>query len=223
MRNQQGARGLTIPILTVLTAVTISVLRSPAIAGAQEDLDRRVHAFLEAARGRWRDMNVPVVDGQTLHDIVVKHGYTRALEIGTSTGHSSIWIAWALAKSGGKLITIEIDERRHRQALANFEAAGLSAVIDARLGDAHVLVPALDGSFDFVFSDADKDWYKNYLDVVLPKLDVCGCYVTHNVPARGRSRGGRDAYVDYLFSVPNLETTIDTRGAGMSISYKKAS
>ena len=84
--------------------------------------------------------------------------YTRALEIGTSTGHSGIWIAWALSKTGGKLITIEIDEGRHRQALANFEAAGLSKFIDARLGNAHEIVPALAGPFDFVFSDADKDW-----------------------------------------------------------------
>lgn len=69
------------------------------------------------------DLNVPVVDGQTLHDIIITNGYTRALEIGPSTGHSSIWFACALAKTGGKLVTIEIDERQ-RQALANFEAAG---------------------------------------------------------------------------------------------------
>ncbi|MBI3047788.1 MAG: class I SAM-dependent methyltransferase [Acidobacteria bacterium] len=222
MTKLPQARGAGLLILAVVAAVAVSGVGPPAIAGAQEDLDRRVRAFLDASRGRWRDLNVPVVDGQTLHDIIIKNGYTRALEIGTSTGHSSIWIGWALAKTGGKLVTVEIDERRHRQALANFEAAGLSAFIDARLGDAHVLVPALKGPFDFVFSDADKDWYKNYLIAVLPKLEVGGCYVTHNVTARGRWRGARDEYVDYLFSLRNLETTIDTRGAGMSISYKRS-
>ena len=215
-------RGLLKLILVVLTAIAVSGAGPPALVGPRQDLDRRVRAFLDANSGRWRDLNVPVVDGQTLHDIIIKNRYTRALEIGTSTGHSGVWIAWALAKTGGTLVTIEIDERRHRQAVANFEAAGLSSFVDARLGDAHVLVPALAGPFDFGFSDADKDCYRNYLTAVLPKLEVGGCYVTHNVPARGVQRGGRDEYVDYLLGLPNLETTIDTRGAGMSISYKRS-
>ena len=191
-------------------------------AAAQEDLDARVRAFLAANKGQWRDLNVPAVDGQTLYDIVLKNKYTRALEIGTSTGHSGIWIAWALSKTGGKLITIDIDERRHRQAVANFAAAGLSNYIDARLGNAHDLVPALPGPFDFVFSDADKDWYKNYLIAVLPKLEVGGCYATHNVSASTRQRSGSDDYLAYLQSLPNLETTVDSRGSGMAISYKRA-
>lgn len=168
-------------------------------------------------------MNVPAVDGQTLHDIILKNKYTRALEIGTSTGHSSVWIAWALSKTGGKLITVEINERRHREALENFKAAGLSEFIDARLGDAHEIVPALEGPFDFVFSDADKYWYENYLDAVLPKLEVGGCYTTHNVykGSRGYRRGGSSEYVEYLLSLPNLETTFEGRGSGLSISYKK--
>jgi predicted O-methyltransferase YrrM len=199
---------------------TALAARTPA-ADLQETLDQRSKKFLDDHQGQWRDLNVPVVDGQTLHDIVVKNKYTRALEIGTSTGHSGIWIAWGLSKTGGELITLEIDERRHRQALANFEAAGLSKFIDARLGNAHDLVPALAGPFDFVFSDADKDWYKNYFDAVFPKLAVGGAYVTHNVGGRGGRGGGSDDYLAYLQSLPNLETTVDTRGAGMSISYKR--
>lgn len=206
----------------VIAALILFVLGpGPADVG-QEDLDARVRKFLDANRGQWRDLNVPAVDGQTLHDIILKNTYTRALEIGTSTGHSGIWIAWALSKTDGKLITIDIDERRHRQAVANFEAAGLSRFIDARLGDAHQIVPALSGPFDFVFSDADKDWYKNYLIAVLPKLDVGGGYVTHNVSSGRQRGGGQGDYLVYLQSLPNLETTVDTRGAGMAISYKKA-
>jgi predicted O-methyltransferase YrrM len=206
----------------VIAALTLLVLGPRALADAgQEDLDARVRKFLDANQGQWKDLNVPAVDGQTLHDIIVRNKYTRALEIGTSTGHSGIWIAWALSKTGGKLITIELDGRRHRQAVANFEAAGLSKFVDARLGDAHQLVPALPGPFDFVFSDADKDWYKNYLDAVLPKLDAGGCYATHNVSPGRRRGGGQDDYLAYLQSLPNLETTVDARGAGMAISYKK--
>jgi predicted O-methyltransferase YrrM len=210
-----------LPILLVLFAACTAALAVQAQDGS--GLDARVKRFLDDSRGRWRDMNVPAVDGQTLHDIIVEHKYTRALEIGTSTGHSSIWIAWALSKTGGRLITIDIDERRHREALRNFEEAGLTKYIDARLGDAHALVPALEGPFDFVFSDADKDWYKNYLTAVLPKLTVGGCYTTHNVSdGRGRRRGaGRDDYYQFLLAQPTLETTLDTRGGGLAISYKR--
>lgn len=204
-------------LLSILTAFTAVLTLS-----AQGNLDARVQRFLDDNRSRWREMNVPTVDGQTLHDIIVKHKYTRALEIGTSTGHSGIWIAWALSKTGGKLITIDIDEGRHREALKNFEAAGVSQYIDARLGDAHTIVPALQGPFDFVFSDADKEWYKNYLIAVLPKLAVGGCYATHNVSGgRWRRMRGGDDYYQFLLAQPNLETTVDNRGAGMAISFKR--
>jgi predicted O-methyltransferase YrrM len=176
---------------------------------------------LESDRWGRGGMNVPSVDGQTLHDIILEHKYTQALEIGTSTGHSAIWIAWALSKTGGTLITIEIDKGRYREALENFEDAGLSEFIDARLGDAHELVPALEGPFDFVFSDADKGWYKNYLIALLPKLEVGGCYTSHNVSRGSRSWSGwAKDYLDYLESLPHLQTTVDERGAGLAISYK---
>jgi len=162
------------------TLVLIMPLSSAVIKQEAQDLDAKVEKFLSSHDWGWGDMNVPAVDGQTLHDIILKNKYTRALEIGTSTGHSTIWIAWALSKTGGKLITLEINEQRHREALENFEAAGLSEYIDARLGDAHTIVLALEGPFDFVFSDADKDWYKNYLIAMLPKLEVGGCYTTHS-------------------------------------------
>jgi predicted O-methyltransferase YrrM len=186
------------------------------------DLDARVKKVLDSDRWGRGDMNVPAVDGQTMYDTIIDNRYTRALEIGTSTGHSTIWIAWALSKTGGKLITLEIDERRQREALENFEEAGLSEFIDARLGDAHEIVPSLEGPFDFVFSDADKNWYKNYLVALLPKLEVGGCYASHNVSERGRGRGGWvSEYLDFLFSLPDVETTIDERGGGLSLSYKR--
>ncbi len=209
-------------LVTALLIVSISLISHPA-KEQNVDLNSRVKKFFDTNDWGRGNMNVPTVDGQTLHDIIVKNGYTRALEIGTSTGHSGTWIAWALSKTGGKLITIDIDERRHNEALINFEEAGLSEFIDARLGDAHEIVPALEGPFDFVFSDADKNWYKNYLDAVLPKLEVGGCFTTHNVSMSRYGRGGGSGdYMEYLLSLPNLDTTVDSRGSGLAISYKKS-
>lgn len=184
-------------------------------------LDAKVKKFLETRSGLWHDLNVPASDGKLLYDLIIKGNYTRALEIGTSTGHSGIWIAWALSKTGGKLITIEIDEDRHKQALANFAEAGLSDFIDARRADAHNLVKNLDGPFDFVFSDADKEWYKQYFVDIAPKLLVGGCFAAHNVSGRGGYSGIRE-YAEYVTSLKNFETTFNTSGAGVAISYKKS-
>jgi caffeoyl-CoA O-methyltransferase len=191
-------------------------------AQGNQALDEKVKKFLSAHEGKWHDLNVPTVDGQTLYDLIIKGNYRNALEIGTSTGHSGIWIAWALSKTGGKLITIEIDESRHKTALENFREAGLSDYIDARLADAHDLVKELPGPFDFVFSDADKDWYKNYFIDVDPKLIVGGCFAAHNVRGTGGTGNGQEIFYSYIKSMGNYSTTVNNQGAGLSISYKKA-
>jgi predicted O-methyltransferase YrrM len=185
------------------------------------DLDARVRAFFEQHRYDWHDMNVPESDGQLLHDLVVKGGYKRALEIGTSTGRSGIWIALALSKTGGRLTTIDIDQGRYNQAVRNFQEAGVGPLIDARLADAHDLVPKLDGPFDFVFVDADKEWYTNYAKAVIPKLAIGGCLAAHNVyQRRGWGSGGMTGdYYQYVTSLPFMETSVTS--GGVAISYKR--
>ncbi len=186
-----------------------------------EELDQKVKAFLSGKDYSWRDMNVPASDGQLLFDLIVENDYKHAVEIGTSTGHSGIWIAWALSKTGGKLITMEIDERRHREALSNFEKAGLSEYIDARLCDAHEMVKELEKPIDFVFSDADKTWYTNYFKELAPKLSVGGCFTAHNISPYRRQRGISE-FVDYIEAQPNFKTTFNNEGGGVSISFKTA-
>jgi len=191
----------------------------------KQNVDEQVQSFLKSRRGTWQDMDVPESDGKLLYDLIIEHKYKKALEIGTSTGHSGIWIAWALSKTGGKLITIEINEERYREAVANFKAAGLSEYIDARLADAHQLVKELKGPFDFVFSDADKGWYKKYFMDLAPKVEVGGCFTAHNVSGRATSEagfGGTAEFYKYVKSLPNWETTVNNDGAGVSISFKKS-
>lgn len=209
----------------------MSVTLTTVVSKAQTDkttsaLDEKVKKFLSEHSRQWYDMNVPASDGQLLYDIIIKNNYKSALEIGTSTGHSGIWIAWALSKTGGKLITIDIDEGRHNKAVENFKQAGLSEYIDARLADAHTLVKELKGPFDFVFSDADKEWYKNYFIDVDPKLKVGGCFTAHNISDRGRGGyggyGGQGIFLEYIKSLKNYETTVNSDGGGVSISYKKS-
>ncbi|MCK5210569.1 MAG: class I SAM-dependent methyltransferase [Cyclobacteriaceae bacterium] len=186
----------------------------------QQALDKKVNDFLIEQKDDWRYWNVPYQDGKVLHDIIVKNKYTSALEIGTSTGHSTIWLAWAMSKTGGKVITIEVDEGRHKTALEYIKKAGLSDYVDARLADAHKLVKELKGPFDFVFSDADKGWYTQYFKDVDTKLKVGGCFTAHNV---SNNYGGTGEFLKYVQKLPNYKTTIDnSSSSGISISYKKS-
>ena len=200
-------------------AVTAVAIAAAPVVLADEAVDKKVRAFVEKHRGQWHDLNVPWEDGQILHDIVLKHGFRRALEIGTSTGHSGVWIAWALSTTGGKLTTIEIDPGRHATAKRNFEGAGVASLVDARLADAHELVKELPGPFDFVFSDADKGWYLQYFKDLDPKLEVGGCFAAHNVLRSGG--GGAQEFLDYVKKLPNYRTAVETgSGEGISVSCK---
>jgi len=215
----------SIKILIVCLGILILLVGNMASVFAQKtrtskELDARVEKFLIENRSKWHDWNVAYQDGKVLYDLIIKNGYRRALEIGTSTGHSAIWIAWALSKTGGKLITIEIDEDRYKRALENFKKAGVEDFIDARLADAHQLVKELKGPFDFVFSDADKEWYTQYFKDVEPKLVKGGCFTAHNVT---NTFGGIKEFLDYVRSLPNYQTTIDrSSSSGISISYKRS-
>ena len=209
-------RRCSVPLVIVLVCSGCSRPEAQSAAPAS-DLDTRVEAFLETHRFGWQDMNVPAADGRALYEIVVANRFTRALEIGTSTGHSGIWIAWALSKTGGRLVTIDIDESRHREAVSNFARTGLTAYIDARLADAHELVPRLDGPWDFVFIDADKDWYTNYARAVLPRLRVGGCLTAHNVSPGHRRQMTGDFY-GYITGLADMETSFR---AGVMVSCRK--
>lgn len=216
MINPNKLNAAFLSVFIFLIAIGVNAQKSVD----QEALDKKVNDFLIEQKDDWRYWNVPYQDGKVLHDIIVKNKYTSALEIGTSTGHSTIWLAWAMSKTGGKVITIEVDEGRHKTALEYIKKAGLSDYVDARLADAHKLVKELKGPFDFVFSDADKGWYTQYFKDVDTKLKVGGCFTAHNV---SNNYGGTGEFLKYVQKLPNYKTTIDnSSSSGISISYKKS-
>jgi len=225
-RDEANARiqHLHAVIKSIMITELLLALAFPCVAFADSQLNARVEAFLEKQRGAWRDLNVPFEDGKILHDLIVDRKFTRAFEIGTSTGHSTIWIAWALSKTGGKLTTVEIDPARHDQAKANVAAAGLSKYVEFVLGDAHKIVPAAQGRYDFVFSDADKDWYIRYFDAMYPKLTNNACFTAHNVEENrfGLTRSWVRRYLEHVRSVPDMETSIHPNSrAGVALTCKK--
>ncbi len=201
-------------------SVAITVIA--ASAGAQHEpagLEARAQARLvwmrENQKGMW---NVNPEDGSFLQDLVVKVKAKQALEIGTSNGYSGIWTALGLRRTGGHLLTLEIDEGRARLAEENFRQAGVDSLVTLKRGNALEELPKLQGPFEFVFIDAWKQDYVRYLELVLPLVPPGGVIVAHNVTDL------RDQLQDFIRAVksdPRLKTAFENPGpGGFSVSTK---
>jgi len=145
------------------------------IDGYIEDLfgtsDEALEATLrDSRRGGLPDINVSPNQGRLLQMLVEITGARRVLEIGTLGGYSAIHLARGLPEDG-ELISLELDEHHADVARNNVERAGLSDIVEVRVGDAHRLLTDLiengEGPFDLVFIDADKEGYPDYLGAVL--------------------------------------------------------
>lgn len=166
--------------------------------------------------GMW---NVNANEGAFLRDQVVKVKARCALEIGTSNGYSSIWIALGLRQTGGHLITLEIDSARAKLAQENFRAAAVEPLITLQRGDALEEIPKLQGPFKFVFIDAWKQDNLRYLEMVLPKVPPGGVIVAHNV---NDERYLMEDFIERITTDPRLKTTFASPGpSGFSVSVKQ--
>ncbi len=125
-------------------------------------------------------------EGRFLQFLVAACGARLALEIGTLGGYSGTWIARGLPP-GGRLITLELEPIHAAVAEEHFALAGLQHLVELRVGDAHALLPALvvEGPFDFIFIDAEKEGYLDYLDWSLANLRPCGVLAAHNAFRNG--------------------------------------
>lgn len=127
-------------------------------------------AALDAAQRAATDAGLPPISvsaaqGKLLHLLVRISGARRILEVGTLAGYSTIWMARALPP-GGRIVSLEFDPKHAEIARANVDRAGLSGVIEIRVGRAIDSLPALAGEapFDFIFIDADKPSTLEYFE-----------------------------------------------------------
>jgi caffeoyl-CoA O-methyltransferase len=130
-------------------------------------------------------MMVGLLEGQFLAVLVRLLRARRVLELGTFTGYSSISMAQALP-SDGRLITCDVNEETTAIARRYAEEAGVVDRIDYRLGPALETIAGLDGEFDLIFIDADKENYVNYYEATLPLLARTGVTVVDNTLWSGR-------------------------------------
>ncbi|UOF89099.1 O-methyltransferase [Fodinisporobacter ferrooxydans] len=117
-----------------------------------------------------------------LLNIVLRHsGAKRILEIGTSSGYSTLFLADAARENGGKVTTCELSPFKIQLAKQSFDEAGLSDYIELLEGNALETIERLDGPWDFVFIDAMKDEYIFYLSMLWPKMRKGGLIVADNM------------------------------------------
>jgi predicted O-methyltransferase YrrM len=196
--------------------------QGPAVQGApmaKDDLERRALGVLDDIDRNQRYLNVGRDDGRLLRMLAESIGAKSIVEVGTSTGYSGLWLALALARSGGKLTTFEIDRGRADTARRNFERAGLSEAVTIVVGDAHAEVGKVKGPLDLVFVDADKDGYIDYLQKLLPLVRPGGLFVADNM----RVPAPDPRYVRAITTDPALDTVfLNMHASGMGVSLKKA-
>jgi caffeoyl-CoA O-methyltransferase len=157
-------------------------------------------------------------DGQFLRVLVASRGTRRALEIGSASGYSGIWIGQGLRETGGQLVTIEYDPVRAREAADNIARAGLSDIVQVIAGDAFVEIPKLEGTFDMIFLDAWKQDYKRFFEMTFPRLDDGGVFLAHNVVNKREDMGD---FLDAIWTHPGAWTSvIAPSGEGISLTYK---
>jgi predicted O-methyltransferase YrrM len=188
---------------------------------AGDDPEAKTRARLEwLPRNQTGMLNVTAGEGAFLREQVIKVKAKRALEIGTSNGYSSTWIALGCRQTGGHLTTVEIDDAKVKLATENFRAAGVDSLITLVHGDALREVPRLQGPFEFVFIDAWKQDYVKYLAMVLPMVPPGGVIMAHNTTD---SRSQMMDFIERIQTDPQLKTTfVDAGPGGFSVSVKQA-
>ena len=157
-------------------------------------------------------------DGRFLRVLVGMRNAKSVLEIGAASGYSGIWLGLGARESRGRVVSIEYDPQRAKEAAANIEKAGLTDVVRVVHGDAFKEIPKLTGTFDLVFLDAWKPDYKRFFDMVYPRLEPGGVFLAHNVVNKASEM---EPFLKAIQSHPGLFTSVVSPGSeGMSVSYK---
>lgn len=149
----------------------------------------------------------------------------RVLELGTCIGYSAIWIGEALKSTGGKLISVEYDEKLYYEAKINVEKAGLSSVIELIHGDASLVAKELEGDFDIILQDSNKSLYPDMLDKCIELTRKNGLIVADDTLFKPMGIPEKfsepmDRYNKIVFSDKRLYSTILPIGDGATVSVK---
>jgi predicted O-methyltransferase YrrM len=201
-------------VCLLLLAAPVAQVR-PAAGAITPQIEAVLNAIKAADKGL---LAVSEEDGRFLRVLVATRGAKSILEIGAASGYSGIWLGLGARETGGRVVAIEYDPQRAREAAENVRRAGVTDVVRVVQGDAFVEIPKLAGSFDLVFLDAWKPDYKKFFDMVYPRLNAGAVFVAHNVVNK---KSEMEPFLRTILTHPSLYTTIvSPSGEGMSVSYK---
>jgi predicted O-methyltransferase YrrM len=195
---------------------------------------RRVISRLDRQSNREREGKAAVARGLQMLAITADTGMffsillksikaRRILEIGTSTGFSTLWFADALLENrGGTIITVEEDGKKIERAQKNFQQAGVDGIIKIVEGRALDVLRQMSAKkkFDFVFIDADKENVKEYFSLVLPMVRVGGIIAVDNMLYPERYRPYMSRYAKYVQNMPDVQSVTVPIGMGEEITVK---
>jgi predicted O-methyltransferase YrrM len=204
---------LALVALAVVIAPAAAQQRSPGVLTPQ--IETVLQSIKAVDKGQ---LAVSEEDGRFLRVLVATRGAKSVLEIGAASGYSGIWLGLGARESRGRVVSIEYDPQRAKEAAANIQKAGLTDVVRVVHGDAFKEIPKIQGTFDLVFLDAWKPDYKRFLDIVYPRLEPGGLFLAHNVVNKASEM---EPFLKAIQNHPGLFTSVVSPGSeGMSVSYK---
>jgi predicted O-methyltransferase YrrM len=188
------------------------------------NLDSLITSLETTADDFW---NISRENAIFLSSLIRAMGAKRVLEVGTSNGYSTLWFAEAVKENGGEVVTLEFDAGRAQIARENFAKAGLSETITLIEGDAcetlktHPSLMSLTASpplFDFVFLDAEKPEYAEYLRLCVPLVRKNGLIIGDDTISMANDM---PEYLTLAFAHPELESVAMPIDDGVVLSRKR--
>lgn len=154
-----------------------------------------------------------------LMNILAKEAKSRTiLEIGTSHGYSTVWLAEAARATGGKVITLDVHAGKQEYARNALSKAGLASFVEFKLGDARESIAALPGSIDFVLLDLWKDLYIPCFDLFYPKLSAGAMVVADNMVFPEFSRKDAEDYRKHVRAKADIQSVLLPVGSSIELS-----
>ncbi len=155
--------------------------------------------------------------GRLLRVLALANGAKSIVEVGTSHGYSTLWLAAAARINGGRVVTCDSNPRRIAAARKNFVDAGLADAVEILEGEARETLRGRSEPVDLLFIDTDKSYYETFFDIVYPRLVTGGLVVADNVLSHQEEL---EDYISYVENHPNLESVMVPIGRGLEISVK---
>jgi predicted O-methyltransferase YrrM len=158
--------------------------------------------------------------GGFLHALILARRPKRILELGTSYGYSTLFLADAAKTVGASVITMELADYKQAYAREQLSKAGLVGVVDFRCGDAVEMTKADAGPFDFILLDIWKELYKPCFDAFYPKLSEEAIIASDNMISPEMARPDVRVYREAVRAKADLQTVLLPIGSGIELSVK---